>query len=141
MDMDINETWNNQLLMQFNDRKTFPGKGGGDRNNTAFGHSNIHRLECTVHIDSAADLFMTVCSRLAGGTGSAQLSRDIVFEKALYQASCKAAIKAGREYSEEHVKWIVAKLMELPDITVCPHGRPVAFELTRSEIEHRFKRS
>ena len=44
-------------------------------------------------------------------------------------SSCKAAVKAGREYAPEQIKWIVDKLMELPDITFCPHGRPVAMEM------------
>ena len=53
----------------------------------------------------------------------------------------KAAIKAGRDYPPEHVKWLVDKLMELPDITVCPHGRPVAMELTRKNLDYQFERS
>ena len=69
------------------------------------------------------------------------LTRDIVFEKALYQASCKAAIKAGREYPPEYTEWVVSKLMELPDITVCPHGRPVAMEIARTKINHQFERN
>ena len=66
---------------------------------------------------------------------------DIIFEKALYQASCKAAIKAGREYPEGHIKWLVDKLMEIPDITVCPHGRPVAMELSKGNIDRQFLRT
>ena len=91
--------------------------------------------------DAVADMLVVMAGRLKSGTGSAELTRDIVFEKALYQASCKAAIKAGREYSEEHVKWIVAKLMELPDITVCPHGRPVAMELSKKALDRQFERT
>ena len=78
---------------------------------------------------------------LAEGTGNATLSRDILFEKALYQGACKAAIKAGREYPPEYVKWLVERLMALPDITVCPHGRPVAMVLSHANIDHQFKRS
>ena len=69
------------------------------------------------------------------------LTRDIIFEKALYQASCKAAIKAGREYPVEHQKWVVEKLMEIPDITFCPHGRPVAMELSKKNIDRQFERT
>jgi len=35
----------------------------------------------------------------------------------------------------------VDKLMELPDITVCPHGRPVAMELTKKNLDYQFERS
>lgn len=91
--------------------------------------------------DAVADMLTVMAERIKSNTGSAKLTRDIVFEKALYQASCKAAIKAGREYPKEYVTWLVGKLMELPDITVCPHGRPVAMELTKSRIDHQFERT
>ena len=58
----------------------------------------------------------------------------------LYQAACKAAVKAGREYADGHVKWIIAKLMEIPDITFCPHGRPVALEMTHRTLDKQFDR-
>ncbi|MBQ4116309.1 MAG: hypothetical protein IJD37_02920, partial [Clostridia bacterium] len=61
-------------------------------------------------------------------------------EKALYQASCKAAIKAGRPDAKEDTEAFVKKLMGLPDIKYCPHGRPVAFEVTKDSIEKQFKR-
>ena len=41
MDMDINETWNDQLIMQFNDGSTLLRNGGRNGNNTAFIHENI----------------------------------------------------------------------------------------------------
>ena len=66
---------------------------------------------------------------------------DIIFEKALYQASCKAAIKAGREYADSHIEWLVDQLMTLGGITFCPHGRPVAMEITRGQLNSQFERT
>ena len=93
-----------------------------------------------IETGAVPDMFATFAEQLASGTGTARLTRDTVFEKALYQASCKAAIKAGREYPAEHIKWLVEKLMALPDITVCPHGRPVAMEMKKRHIDHQFER-
>ncbi|MBR6727475.1 MAG: DNA mismatch repair endonuclease MutL [Clostridia bacterium] len=90
---------------------------------------------------AAGELLTTLADQLHQGTGSAALSREIVFEKALYQGACKAAIKAGREYPPEYIAWLCEQLQRIPDITVCPHGRPVAMELTHSYIDHQFKRS
>ena len=90
---------------------------------------------------AASELLLTLASRLQDGTGNAALSREILFEKALYQSACKAAIKAGREYPPEYVEWLCEQLQRIPDITVCPHGRPVAMELTHAYIDHQFKRS
>ena len=91
--------------------------------------------------EAVSDMLVVMAERIKSGTGTAGLTRDIVFEKALYQASCKAAIKGGREYADAHVKWIVDKLMALPDITVCPHGRPVAMELSKKNLDRQFERT
>ena len=87
------------------------------------------------------DTLSTMINRIKDGLGNAKLTRDILFEKALYQASCKAAIKAGREYVEAHTEWIVEQLMKIPDITFCPHGRPVAMELSKRNLDRQFERT
>ena len=89
----------------------------------------------------AGELLLSLPTTLAKGEGEAKLSRDILFERALYQGACKAAIKAGREYPPEYIEQLVKKLMALPDITVCPHGRPVAMVLSHAHIDRQFKRS
>ncbi len=86
------------------------------------------------------DMIVTIAEGLSSDVDGAKLTRDIFFEKALYQASCKAAIKAGRDYPTEHIQWLVDKLMQLPDITFCPHGRPVAMEMKKRNIDHQFER-
>ncbi len=102
---------------------------------------NVTAIPEGISTEAVTDMLVVMAERIKSGTGSAGITRDIIFEKALYQASCKAAIKAGREYSEEHIKWIVAKLMSLPDITVCPHGRPVAMELSKKNLDRQFERT
>ena len=91
--------------------------------------------------DAVPDFLGEIAGRLLDRTGNASLSREIVFEKALYQASCKAAIKAGREYTREHIAYVISELMKLPDITVCPHGRPVAMEISKKAIDRQFRRT
>ncbi len=93
-------------------------------------------------IDTSAvpDMIATIAEQLRDDVNSAKLTRDIFFEKALYQASCKAAIKAGRDYPTEQIGLLVDKLMALPDITFCPHGRPVAMEMKKRTIDHQFER-
>ena len=107
-----------------------------------FGNHTLTVSAIPQTVESAAipDMLSTMAERILTGTGSVKLTRDILFEKALYQAACKAAIKAGREYAEGHIEWIVKKLMELPDITFCPHGRPVAMELSHKMIDGQFDR-
>ncbi len=111
-----------------------------------FGTNDMRRLTVSaipIGIEASAvpDMIVTIADRLANGTGNAEISRDILFDKALYQAACKAAIKAGRDEDIGHIKWIINTLLTHDYIKVCPHGRPVAFELTKSQIERQFKRS
>lgn len=94
-----------------------------------------------ISTEAASDMIAEMAGRLLDDTGNADITKDTAFEKALYQASCKAAIKAGREYPEGNSAAIVAELMRIPDITFCPHGRPVALEMTKHMLDHQFERS
>ena len=94
-----------------------------------------------VENSAVPDMLGTMAGRILNATGSVKLTRDIIFEKALYQAACKAAIKAGREYADGHIKWIIDKLMTIPDITFCPHGRPVALEMSHRSLDKQFDRT
>ncbi len=94
-----------------------------------------------VESNAVPDMLGTMAGRILNATGGVKLTRDIIFEKALYQAACKAAVKAGREYADGHIEWIIRKLMEIPDITFCPHGRPVALEMSHHTLDKQFDRT
>ncbi len=54
MNVNINETWNQTAVMQFNDGKAFLWKGAGDGNNTAVGNSDIQILKASVQKNGPA---------------------------------------------------------------------------------------
>ena len=93
-----------------------------------------------VSADEAEDLFIKMIDEIIEGRGKPAITAAIRKEKALYQVACKAAIKGGRVYTKEILHWLIKKLLVLPDITVCPHGRPVAFKLTKNELDRQFER-
>jgi DNA mismatch repair protein MutL len=126
-----------QILEQYRDQISAVGFEFGTGKHTV----SVSAIPEGISTDAVSDMLTVMAERIKSNTGSARLTRDLIFEKALYQASCKAAIKAGREYPREYVEWIVDKLMEIPDITVCPHGRPVAMELTKKNLDYQFERS
>ena len=68
-------------------------------------------------------------------------AKQAIFERALYQSSCKASIKAGRIYDHAHIRWICDNLFRYDCVKYCPHGRPVAFEISKKEIDTRFGRT
>lgn len=96
--------------------------------------------------DGAPDMLISLAGQLAEGIGTIDAAGIEFFEKKLFQASCKAAIKGGRVYRGGEVKYICEKLLCRPEdskasaIKTCPHGRPVAFELRKNSIERQFSR-
>ncbi len=105
------------------------------------GTVDIYKYPLGLTSKGAVDMFCELAFRISEGIGDVGVSRDIICEKALYQASCKAAVKGGRGDSEENIKWIVEQVLSRDDIRYCPHGRPVAFEMTKAQFEKRFERT
>ncbi len=63
---------------------------------------------------------------------------EIIKEK-LMQKACKSAVKAGMELNKSEVDSLV-KLLNGNINLKCPHGRPIAVRITRTEIDKWFKR-
>lgn len=101
----------------------------------------ITGIPMEIRMEDAVPMLETIADVLVNGTGDVDLIGETAFEKALYQASCKASIKAGRVYPEGYAERLVEELYLNPEITYCPHGRPVAFKLTKNEVNHKFKRN
>lgn len=58
----------------------------------------------------------------------------------LHSVSCKAAIKGGQYNTDYELKALAERILLSDDIMYCPHGRPVAFRLSRKELEKQFGR-
>lgn len=93
-----------------------------------------------VSVFEAEFLFSKMAHEIVEGKGNPQITDEIRREKSLYQIACKAAIKGGRHYDKSVIEWLIEKVLELPDITVCPHGRPIAYKLKKSELDRQFNR-
>ena len=102
--------------------------------------ADITAIPEAIGTDDAEALFVKMLDEIVDGRGKPSITEAIRREKALYQVACKAAIKGGRVYTKEILHWLIKKLLLLPDITVCPHGRPVAFRLTKNELDRQFER-
>lgn len=63
---------------------------------------------------------------------------DIIRDK-LAQKACKAAIKSGKTLSQSEIDKLLEKLHGDMGLK-CPHGRPIAIKITRTEIDKWFKR-
>ncbi len=83
----------------------------------------------------------SVLSALAGtllttGRADPQSARDHL----LHSMACKAAIKGGWNTSPEELHH-VAEIVMSGQVKYCPHGRPVAVEMTKYQIEKMFRRA
>lgn len=104
------------------------------------GHVNITAIPDAISIQNAESLITEMLDDILSGKGNPELTEKIRREKALYQVACKAAIKGGRSYDASIIDWLVSRILALPDIIVCPHGRPIAFRLTKTELDRQFDR-
>ena len=73
---------------------------------------------------------------LSTGTADPAAARD----ELLHTMACKAAIKGGWKTSGPELERVARAVME-GRVKYCPHGRPVAIQLTRKELEKQFKRA
>ena len=79
-------------------------------------------------------------SEIAAGlikTGSVSTERE---EHLFHTVACKAAIKAGSKTQGAEMLSLAKKVLSSKDVMYCPHGRPVAFEIKKYELEKQFGR-
>ena len=61
-------------------------------------------------------------------------------EKFIATVACKAAVKANMALTEAEVDNLMQQLLVLPNPFTCPHGRPTAIKMTKTDIEKKFSR-
>ncbi len=61
-------------------------------------------------------------------------------EDAIATMSCKAAVKGNDRLSYSEAQELIQRLLKLENPFTCPHGRPTIIEMTRYELEKKFKR-
>ena len=112
----------------------------GFKFNVNGGSCDITSVPEAISPAEAENLFLLMLDELSLGIGNPAVTDSVRRERALYQVACKAAIKGGRIYDRAILDWLICKLLKIPDITVCPHGRPVAVKLTKNELDRQFDR-
>ncbi len=78
----------------------------------------------------------TLADLEAGGSGEKLSSIDDL----LAPLACRMAVKANRFLSTEEINSLLKKLDRTPMAHTCPHGRPLYFKISRSQIEKGVQR-
>ena len=103
-----------------------------------FGGGDILLREVPDYVDpdEASALLGEIAGRLlTAGTADPSAARDEV----LHTMACKAAIKGGWESDPAELE-VLARAVVSGRVRYCPHGRPVAIEMTRGQLERQFGR-
>ena len=73
------------------------------------------------------------------------MAHEIALEKfitvtAKKTTACRAAMKSGIRDEPEHLMWVADQVLKYEGVKYCPHGRPIAVEVTKKELENQFRR-
>ena len=104
-----------------------------------FGGGSIVVRQCPDYID-AADVEATLLELAAGLLEGRRMDPESARDHLLATMACKAAIKGGQKNGPAELER-VAKAVMSGQVRCCPHGRPVAVELTRAQLEKMFGRT
>jgi DNA mismatch repair protein MutL len=104
-----------------------------------FGSGSVIVRECPIDltVEDIRDFIIEISGYLLKN------KRDINTEKQdwiLHNIACRAAVKGGNITSDYERRLFVEKLLNMPEIRYCPHGRPVIVEMTKYELEKQFGR-
>lgn len=115
--------------------------GFGFKLETGLNDISVLSIPCGMTEQTASDLLASLLEELRNGLRTGDDKHlPAAMERALFTVACKAAIKGGREYPPEILNKIVHAVLTDPKIRFCPHGRPVAFEVSMNELDAMFKR-
>ena len=72
-------------------------------------------------------------------TNSVDIKKEL-FEEALHTMACKRAVKGNQHLSDRETESLCERVLSMPDINTCPHGRPIITKMSRYQLEKQFKR-
>ncbi len=84
-------------------------------------------------------LVRDIVGEISEGDKQESLSEKI--DRVIATMACHSSIRASFELGPEEMKALLAELDRAEFPHACPHGRPVARELTFGDIERMFKRT
>ena len=103
----------------------------------SFGEDSVavRHIPSEIDISDTESVLSDLCMQLKQGGTAEPEQRDRIFKT----IACKAAIKAGRSSDIHELESLASKVMS-GEVSQCPHGRPVIFEITKSTLDKGFGR-
>lgn len=97
----------------------------------------IRSIPTPIAQSDAGDVFTFLAGKLSEGNNK---SAGEIFDRALFTAACRAAIKAGDKHTDFDNKYILDEIFNNEAVLYCPHGRPVIYEFTKQKLDKMFDR-
>ncbi len=103
-----------------------------------FGNSSVivRAVPAVLTGEDASSLLSEIASGLMTSGKVATDRQEHIF----HTVACRAAVKAGNDLSETEMLSLAQRVLWDNDIMYCPHGRPVAFEIKKRQLEKQFGR-
>ncbi|MDE5605515.1 MAG: DNA mismatch repair endonuclease MutL [Eubacterium sp.] len=104
-----------------------------------FGNLSVIVREAPSMLDGVdiQDLILEIAEKLLENKTDIEPDKmDWIF----HSTACRSAVKGGDYTSEQERELFVEKLLSMPNIRYCPHGRPVMIKISRYELEKQFGR-
>ncbi len=98
----------------------------------------IRSIPTPIAMSDCGDVFTFLAGKLSEGN---RKSAGEIFDRALFTAACRAAIKAGDKHTEFDNKYIIDEIFNNEAVLYCPHGRPVIYEFTKARLDKMFDRN
>jgi DNA mismatch repair protein MutL len=95
----------------------------------------VRYIPAEIDIGDTESVLSEMCSGLCNSGTTEPVGLDAIFKL----IACKAAIKAGRSSDSRELESLATKVLA-GEVSFCPHGRPVAFEITKQTLDKGFKR-
>ncbi|MGI5822917.1 MAG: DNA mismatch repair endonuclease MutL [Dethiobacteria bacterium] len=103
-----------------------------------FGHNTfiIRAVPLFIKDIFSAEMFRDIFEDLS----LQELAAHEFLKETRLQLACKAAIKANQVLTTAEMRTLLEQLKKCANPFFCPHGRPVMFKITKTEMEKQFKR-
>ena len=97
----------------------------------------VRQIPSEIDDSEVEDILSDICESLSAG--SDRISVDGKRDEIFHTVACKAAIKAGRSTDPGELNELISRVLS-GEIRYCPHGRPVALELSKKTLDRGFGR-
>ena len=101
---------------------------------------NTYKISSVPAIVSDIDFNKFFSMFLAEKLGKNKITEAELIKDSLMQMACKSAVKGGDDLTKSEINTLFKDMKNKEIVLLCPHGRPVAIRITKSEIEKWFKR-